>query len=62
MKQLEVTQHWNKTLHQLRADVFQIPLLHKYLYVVRQLKKPTPRKITENIVSKFRNIYYLCDV
>ena len=25
MKQLEVTQHWNKTQHQLWADEFQIP-------------------------------------
>ena len=33
MKQLEVTQLWNKTQHQLRADEFQIPLLHKYLFV-----------------------------
>jgi hypothetical protein len=27
MKQLEVTQLWNKTQHQLRADEFQIPHL-----------------------------------
>jgi hypothetical protein len=33
MKQLEVTKLWNKTQHQLRADEFQIPLLHKYLFV-----------------------------
>jgi hypothetical protein len=30
--------------------------------VVRQLKKPTPNKITENNVSNFRNFCHLCDV
>jgi hypothetical protein len=30
--------------------------------VVRQLRKPTPEKITKNIVSIFGNIHYLCDV
>ena len=34
MKQLEVTQLWNKTQRQLRADEFQIPLFHKYLAVI----------------------------
>jgi hypothetical protein len=29
---------------------------------VRQLKKPTPEKITKNIVSKYGNFNYLRDV
>ena len=39
MKQLEVTQLWNKTQQQLRADEFQIPLLHKYFFVGGNRKK-----------------------
>ena len=35
---LEVTQLWNNTQHQLRANGFQTPLLHKYLYVGTNIK------------------------
>ena len=50
MKQLEVTQLWNKTQHQLRADEFQIPLLHKYFSVVCNLTK-YPLDNPENYIN-----------
>ena len=35
----------------LRADVFQIPCLHKALFVVRNLKRPTLHILTDRIFS-----------
>lgn len=39
MKQLEVTQLWNKSQRQLRADEFQIPLLHIILLRWKRTKE-----------------------
>ena len=33
-----------------------------YKEVLRQLRKLTPNKFKKNIVSKFGNFYYFCDI
>jgi hypothetical protein len=43
MKQLEVIYLWNKTQHQLLADVFQIPQHRKALFVSGKLKQKTTK-------------------
>jgi hypothetical protein len=43
-------------------SVIKIPACAYLQHVSGQHRKPTPEKITKNIVSIFGNFNYLCDV